>query len=320
MSHRFTSWLAPHFERFVQLRRASGAAYTGERRMLLAFDRYLDASAPRSPLLAETITDYVTSLGRLVPRSRDNVIAVLWPAIAYAKRHEASVTALPARPPAAPASSRQRPPRIITQAEICALLGAARRLPSFDHQHRAETIEAVLGLLYCTGLRVGETVALDVGDLDQRDRILTVRQGKFGKSRVLPLLDSTVEALVRYLDDPRRRLAGTHADCPFFVSCLRTRLDYESIRRDLAVACKGAAMTEPWPRPHDLRHTFAITRVATWYQQGRDVNTLLPVLSTYLGHVSVESTKLYLVANAALLEHAASRFERHTHLLDRVES
>jgi integrase len=318
MTREFISWLAPHFERFVQLRRASGAAYVGERRMLLAFDRYLDGSAPHSPLLAETITDYLASLDRLLPRSRDNVIAVLWPAIAYAKRHGASITGLPARPPAAPGNSRQRPPRIVTEAEMSAVLAAARRLPSFAHQHRAQTIATVLGLMYCTGLRIGEAVALDVGDLDQRDRILTVRRGKFGKSRVLPLLDSTVEALVRYLHDPRRRPASTHADHPFFVSCRRTRLNHQSVARDLAMACKAAAIPEPWPRPHDLRHTFAISRVATWYQQGRDVNSLLPVLSTYLGHVSVESTRLYLVANAALLGHAAARFERHTNLLDQV--
>lgn len=320
MTYCFTSWLATHFERFVQLRRASGAAYVGERRMLLAFDRYLDARASQPPLLAETVTDYVASLGRMLPRSRDNVIAVLWPAIAYAKRHGAGVTGLPARPPAAPGNLRQRPPRILTAAEMCDLLAAARCLTSFIHQHRAETIATVLGLLYCTGLRLGEAVALDVGDFDQRDRILTVRQGKFGKSRALPLLDSTAEALVRYLHDPRRQWVGTRAGSAFFVSCRRTRLNHQSIARDLAIVCKSAAIDEPWPRPHDLRHTFAISRVATWYQQGRDVNALLPVLSTYLGHVSVENTRLYLVANAALLGHAAARFERHTSRLDRVES
>ena len=73
-------------------------------------------------------------------------------------------------------------------------------------------------------------------------------------------------------------------------------------------------------RARDKRHTFAVSRVAEWYAEGRDANALLPVLSTYLGHVSVENTRKYLIANGALLEQAAERFERQTSALDEVLS
>jgi integrase/recombinase XerD len=146
---------------------------------------------------------------------------------------------------------------------------------------------------------------------------LTVRKGKFGKSRALPLQESTVEALVRYLHHPLRRM-GTDVAAPLFVSCRRRRLSYPALCESLYKACVAAEISKPLPRPHDFRHTFAIGRVEAWYAQERDVNALLPTLSTYLGHVSVENTRLYLIANGTLLEQAAARFARYTGALDEV--
>jgi integrase len=177
----------------------------------------------------------------------------------------------------------------------------------------------LLGLLYTTGIRIGEALALDVGDLDRRDRILTVRKGKFGKSRVLPLRDSVVEALACYVGHPLRPV-GTDAVAPIFISGRRRRLSYPAARSAIRTACIQAGIDDPQPRMHDFRHTFAVSRVARWYAQGRDVNALLPALSTYLGHVAVENTRLYLTANSALLEQAAQRFAHHTSALDEVLS
>jgi integrase len=92
------------------------------------------------------------------------------------------------------------------------------------------------------------------------------------------------------------------------------------VRPAIRSACLAAGIPKPWPRPHDFRHTFAVSRVAAWYAQGRDVNALLPALSTYLGHISVENTRLYLTANGDLLEQAAVRFEHQTSALDEVLS
>ena len=182
----FTSWLAPQFESFVALRRASGAGYVSQRNLLLAFDRYVGGHAPEPPLLQETLVQYLASLDRLSPRGLDNVIAVVWPAVAYALRHGACIETLPARPPKPTSYWRQRQPRILSAIEIGSLLASARRLPPVDSL-RPATTATLLGLLYTTGLRIGEALALDVGDLDRSDRILTVRKGKFGKSRALPL-------------------------------------------------------------------------------------------------------------------------------------
>lgn len=312
----FTSWLSPHLEGFVALRQASGAVYKTERRWLLAFDRYIASEAPQPPFLRETLWSYLASIEHLSASSRDHIVGLAWSSLAYAKSHGAQVEALPERPPKLAQIWLQRRPRILTEAEISSLRAAARRSPRAGRP-RPATIPTLLGLLATTGVRIGEALALDVGDLDRRDRILTIREGKFGKTRALPLRESTTQALVSYIDHgPPSRQAAMSA--PLFISSSRRRLRYGIAWEAFREACLTARLSEPWPRFHDFRHTFAIRRVAAWYEQGRDVDALLPALSTYLGHVSVENTRLYLVANGILLEHAAHRFECHTRALDEV--
>lgn len=184
---------------------------------------------------------------------------------------------------------------------------------------RPATVATMIGLLYTTGMRIGEALALNIGHLDPQHGVLTVVRGKFGKSRALPLRDSTVDALSRYIDEPRRRVSTRDSD-PLFVSNQRRRLSQPTAGTNWYEACRKADLSKPWPRPHDLRHTFAVDRVASWYADGRQVDALLPVLSTYLGHSSVEFTRVYLTQNGALLEHAAARFAERTRLLDEVST
>ncbi len=313
----FTSWLAPHFDGFVALKHASGARYVSQRNLLIAFDRYLEANAAKPPLVRETVMQYLAPLDRLSPRGRNNVVSVLWPSLSYAVRHGANVEPLPARPPKPSRQNRQRQPRLVTITEAGRLLRGTRELS--PNTLRPETTATLIGLLYTTGVRIGEALALDVGDLDTKNRILSITEGKFRKSRCLPLLESTVEALTRYLEHPLRPL-GTEASAPFFVSGRNRRLADPTARKAVTSACRVAEISKPWPRPHDFRHTFAVSRVTSWYREGRDVNSLLPVLSTYLGHVSVENTRRYLIANGVLLEQAGARFEDHTRALDEVLS
>ncbi len=311
----FTSWLAPYFEKFIALRQACGAIYENQRTKLLAFDRYLSGQAARPPLVSESLLHYLGTLKHLSPRARDNVVTVVWAAVSYALRHGAEVEALPARPSKPPMWWRQRSPHIFSTADISNLLIVARRSPP-TNSLRPVTIATLLGLLWTTGIRIGEALALDIGDLDRQDRILTIRKGKFGKIRALPLQESTSNALGSYIDHPLR-LQGTEASSPLFVLGCR-RISYTTVRVAFHDACLTAGLSEPLPRIHDLRHTFAIGRVATWYEQGRDVDVLLPALSTYLGHVSVEKTRRYLVTNGILLKQAALRFGRQTRALDEV--
>lgn len=314
MPKPFTSWLSPHFDRFVALRRACGAAYVSQHRILLAFDRWIAEKGLTAPLQNTTLIEYLSSLDRLTPRGRNNVISVIWPAVGYALRHGAPGEPLGPRPPKPARYWRQRQPRIVSRTEIARMMIAARSLPPVETL-RAATTATLLGLLWATGMRIGEALALEVGDLNASENLLTIRKGKFGKSRVLVLYDATTDALTRYLDDPRRRVRPA-ASTPLFVSDRRRRLPYTAVHHALHAVCETAGIEPPWPRPHDFRHTFAITRVAAWYTEGRSFDGLLPALSTYLGHVSVENTRLYLIANGTLLEQASARFECATRGLE----
>lgn len=317
-SHRFVSWLADSFQHWVELRRANGYVYTTQARLLRALDRYLAQTAAAPPLCGRHLRDYMATLDHLSPRSRDNVVAVIWPALEHARRHGAAIRRLPARPSRTARHWREREPRIVTPSEIDSLMRAARQLPPADSL-RPATVATLIGLLYTTGARIGEALALDVGDIDQRDRILTIRAGKLGKSRALPIRESTLAELCRYVDHPQRGVA-TGPSAPLFVSGRRRRLANPTAYNGFRAACRASGIAKPWPRRHDLRHTFAIGRVAAWYAQGADVNARLPVLSTYLGHTSVENTRRYLVANGILLERASSRFWEYSSVLDQVLS
>lgn len=311
----FSSWLAPLFERFVALKRAGGACYVTQERILRAFDRYLGAKTPRGGLTRDAVLDYLASL-TCSPRAKDNVVSVVWQALGYAIRHGACVEALGERPPKPPSYWREREPRLVSESEVQALITAARELPPLNIL-RPATMATLIGLLFTTGLRIGEALALDVGHLDCRDGILTVVRGKFGKTRALPLRESTIDALVRYLEDRRRHVA-TYPSAPLFVSARRRRLTQPTVFSNLLAVCDRAGISKPWPRPHDFRHNFAVNRVLAWYTQGRNVQSLLAVLSTYLGHNSIENTRVYLRRNGALLEQAAARFAEHTTMLDEV--
>lgn len=198
-THAYTSWLAPAFERYVALRRATGAKYEWQEYRLRAFDRYLAATAPGPPLEREILIRYLASLDGLSPQAHDNVVVVLWPALSHARRHGVPIEPLPPRPPRPSRQTRRRPPRLVTRQEAARLIAAARRLTP-QAALRPATIATLIGLLYTSGLRIGEALGLDVGDLDCRDRILTVRRGKSGKSRAIPLRRSICEALVRYVE------------------------------------------------------------------------------------------------------------------------
>jgi integrase len=311
---RFSSHLAAVFTRFLALKRATGRAYHSEESHLLRFDEFVRRHASAARLDRATMHAFLSSLKHLSARARDNVVGVVWPALEYARTHGGAVEVLPAKPARSPVWNRQRAPRILSDDELAALVSSSRSLPARRGRQPA-TYATLFGLLAATGLRIGEALALDVQDLDLANGVLHVRHGKFDKARDLPIRPSTAQALRRYLDDPAR-VVGTGPDAPVFVSNQRRRLSYPGALVAFRQACRSAPL-DPSPRLHDLRHTFAVRRVLAWYATGDDVNAWLPALSAYLGHTSVEHTRLYLRANGLLLEQAALRFDALTRYLDR---
>ncbi|MEV0291899.1 tyrosine-type recombinase/integrase [Kribbella sp. NPDC050820] len=210
---------------------------------------------------------------------------------------------------------RWRPPFIYSPGDITALMAQARRLKPMP----AATHETLIGLLAATGMRVGEAIRLDRGDIDWAVGVLTIRESKFGKTRMVPVLDSTLTALERYARS-RDRLCPRTASASFFVSMTGTRLIYRIVQQNFRQLCDragiGAGAEHP-PRIHDLRHTFAVRTLLEWYRAGEDIEAQLATLSTYLGHRDPRSTYWYLSATPELLALAAERLELSQQVLRR---
>lgn len=202
--------------------------------------------------------------------------------------------------------SRRPTPYIYSQQDIQRLLEAARRQ---RHRLSACTDVALLGLLAVTGMRVGEAIRLDRRDLDPDRALLVVRDTKFGKSRELPLHRSTVEALGRYART-RDRLLPLQYSSRLFLSQSGKPLIYSNVHRRfhrlIDRACLATASPRR-PRIHDLRHTFAARTLISWYRNGVEVQSRLPLLSTYLGHLDPTMTYWYLSAVPELLRLVSER-------------
>ncbi|MGW3957988.1 tyrosine-type recombinase/integrase [Streptomyces sp. NPDC004752] len=213
-------------------------------------------------------------------------------------------------PPLGPVPHRQRwrQPFIYSDADVIAVMTAA---DGIGPPLRAATYRTLIGLLAATGLRVGEAINLDHDDIDWAEGVLRIRETKFGKSRLVPLEPSGVDALREY-DVSRNRIAPRPEDPSFFVSRTRRRLIYAVVaptfRRLVTSADVGTDAPNP-PRLHDFRHSFAVRALLTWYRTGADVQAKIPSLSTYLGHREPSSTYWYLSAAPELLALAAARRE-----------
>jgi integrase len=207
-------------------------------------------------------------------------------------------------------------PHVYREPEIIELLAAARKLGP-DGGLRPVVMETLFGLIACTGLRISEALGLLDADVDLQGGVLTIRQSKFGKSRLVPLHPSAVEVLARYRTQRARHVRST-PELPFFVASRGRLLGqpigdrqvhriFEELRRQLGWVDRGSHGT---PRIHDLRHAFAVRRLVLWHEQGVDLSQRMLALSTYLGHVKVSSTYWYLTGVPELMGLLGQRFER----------
>jgi integrase len=202
-------------------------------------------------------------------------------------------------------------PSLYRDEEITALIEAAARLPS-PTGLRAATYATLFGLMAVTGMRIGEPIGLDRADVDLGQGSLSIRGGKFGKSRWLPLHPTATAQLARYAKR-RDNLYPTPSTPSFFLSEQGARLTTWSVRATFVKLSHQIGLRAPedhhGPRLHDLRHRFAIQTLLRWYRCGANVEQRLPQLAAYLGHAHVSDTYWYLSATPELLALAARRLE-----------
>ena len=300
--------LEPHLHQYLVVRRALGYKLARAEKLLAQFLAWLDERG-EGVITTELALQWAT----LPPATESN-----WhrQRLAVVRGFAMHLHALDPRQEVPPGDlliwrKRRAVPYLYTDAEVRALMDAASVIPT---PHRAATMRTLIGLLAVTGMRVGEAIRLDRTDIDSRHGLLLVRDGKFGKSRELAVDPSTIDALRRYLGR-RDRPVPVEPTAALFTSATGTRLRYCNVHlafkrivghagpRPRSAACR--------PRPHDLRHTFAVNAILDAYRSGSDVQARLPLLSTYLGHVHPKDTYWYLQAAPELLAIAGQRLERH---------
>jgi integrase len=196
---------------------------------------------------------------------------------------------------------------LYSDADIAAIMTAAKE--TISQPLRAATYRTLVGLLAASGLRIGEAIKLDRDDIDWTEGVLHIRESKFGKSRLVPLQDSTTNALREY-DRLRERMMPRGKDPAFFLSLTGKRLLYACVHpvfRAL-VDTAGVGLDAPHrPRLHELRHTFAVRTLLHWYRTEDNIQAKIPSLSTYMGHREPACTYWYLSAAPELLALAAAR-------------
>jgi len=306
----FRSPLAHRLQAFLETRRAgNGNRDPGRQKILFYLDRFFLAEMkPGQALTREVAERFNASMAHLSTGTRINRLSMLRRFCMYLSHFDPRTCViyrsyLP---------RRSRPaPYIYTRKEVREIMAAARTLgPSGSL--RPLVVSTLIGLLYATGIRIGEALNLTLRDIDLRRRLIEVREGKFKKSRYVPLSPSTTSHLRAYLE--RRRKAGfsTAPTAYVFLNVIGTRHGHPGFVTVFLEILRSTGLRGPkgerGPRIHDMRHTFAVNRLLAWYRQGVNLGSKLPLLSTYLGHSTVTGTEVYLHATAQLLESAGQRF------------
>lgn len=184
-------------------------------------------------------------------------------------------------------------------------------------------IRNILVLTYALGLRLHETLSIKLEDIDMSERVITIRESKFYKSRLVPFNKQLSNILGEYLSWRKAQSYRQHEVAYLFAGKNNNifnidtmRNIFERIRTKVGIKRTDSATQQP--RIHDLRHTFAVNRLTTWYQENNNVQQLLPILSTYLGHTHLAHTSVYLSMTDDLLREASTRFEKYTTIGGRI--
>jgi integrase len=306
--------LALQVQRFVQHKRTLARKYRSEEKELGLFVRHAAANGIRRPdhVTPELLDDFLASRPRQRPRSFNHLLG----AVRCFFNWLVAQDLLPASPLKAQRRrvTAARIPFIFDTVQVRRLLTAAGALPDNSRApQRGATYRTIFALCYGLGLRAGEACGLRLGDVDADRDLLVVRGGKFGKSRLVPHGPKVADLLEAQVERRRSAHPGGADEAPLFTFDGRRRVHPGSASQTFHHLVASLALTVPDgvapPRMHDLRHSFAVGCLLRWYREGLDPASRLHHLSTFMGHVSPDSTAVYLSVTAALLQEANSRYE-----------
>lgn len=307
--------LSNAIESYVSLKRSLGAVYSAEARILYFFARTIGNVAVDT-ISSKACHQFCRGTGpptQWWPRKHQTLRGFF--TYLVSRGHLATSPLLEP----APKVPRSFEPYVYSRDEVQRLLNATAILEDSRSPLQHLTFRTLLLLLYGAGLRPGEGLRLRCCDVDLDDRVLAIWDTKFFKSRLVPIDSDLVTALVIYRKARHSLPMPTGPRSAFFasrtgsaISLCRLENVFVRLRKHAEIMRPGDARWQP--RLHDLRHAFAVHRLTAWYREGVDVQTCLPLLATYLGHINVSGTQAYLTMTPDLLAEASKRFERYAAL------
>ena len=298
-------------ERYIGYRQTLGEKFERSAAILRAFVRTVGDQEDIGGVRAEHIAAFLAGT-RPISNYWHNKYRALLGFYSFAKsRGHITEVPLPTKPP------RQLPPfvpYIYSREELGRLLDATGCYQRYRAPLEPITVRTILLLLYGTGLRDGEVVRLNRADIDLNNSLLTVRLSKFHKSRLVPFGPQLCQILTEYANSRTSSGVRPGDETPFFTTRKGTRIVLQTLQAHFrrVRAQSGIRRTDGaryQPRLHDLRHTFAVHRLTSWYQKGADVQNLVFQLSVYLGHAQLADTQAYLSMTPDLLREANALFE-----------
>lgn len=310
MNLRFSSVLAPTIVRYLSLKESLGRAYKVERDVLAHLDSFLSSAG--QDLSTGAFQRWITTRSQLASGVRRKWMSIVRNLCLYRRRTDPGCFVPDSSQFPSPHQTVR--PYIFRESEIAQLLAETRHLRPGNHSplHRQNTLLGLI-LLYTTGLRRGELLRLTLGDYDLSEGTLLVRESKFHKSRLLPLSRDALHAVEMLLRERRAKRLPLALESPLLWSGygngMYSGVGFAENIQGLFRKCGIRTAAGHLPRVHDLRHTFAVQALLRWYRDGKDVQTKLPALAAYMGHVSIVSTQYYLHLVDELAAVASERFQ-----------
>jgi integrase len=306
-----TGSITERVEAYIELRRGLGYRSVTQERALRAFARHLGGH--EGPIPLESTLGWATSSSSSDPRNPARRLAMVRGLLRHLHALDGA-TEVPS-PGLLGTTGQRTPPHVYSDAELADLLAAADRLEPAGGL-RPRCYVTMFGLLACTGLRISEALALSCADVDLDGGVITVRAGKRGLARLVPLHETAVAALAGYASERERRLGRPGPHDAFFRTEVSDRLSYNTAYHAFAVVRRRLGWTSVGrtraPRVHDLRHRMVVRRIQAWHAEGVDVDAKVAALATYVGHVEVRDVYWYLSAVPELMDVVADRFEVFT--------
>jgi integrase len=308
----FSSPLAPVLTQYVALKKALGLRFNAIG-TLKSLDRFLDINK-YPDLNAAAFQVWCQGREHVTSGTRRKQMQTVYAFCLYRRRTERRCFV--PDPALFPKPNQKFRPYIFSEEEVSKLLRAASRLKRESRSPlRPEILRLAIVLLFTTGIRHGELLRLTLRDYDPRNATLLIRESKFHKSRLLSLNGDIAEEIECYLRAAAQRKYPLSSDMALIGNVKRGGRAYSGWGLQASVntllrTCSIVTAEQRLPRIHDFRHSHAVNALLRWYREGAEVEAKLPLLATYMGHVSVVSTHYYLQWIEPIRTHASARFAR----------